>query len=336
MPVRVTEQEFGSFNGRVVNKYTIAQIAGVHVSVINYGAAITGISMPDNKGVPGSVVLGYDTLEDYLQASDAYMGSICGRYANRIRNAQFNIDGVTYQLPVNNDAHCLHGGNWGFDKVYWEATVLPDEGVAFSYNSPDGDEGFPGNLTVTVTYTVSNNALVIEYTAVTDKATPVSLTSHAYFNLSGGSDADIFNHQLQLNAHQYLEACSCQLPTGRLLEVAGTDMDFTQLRTTAGRDYDHCWVLDTKKAGELLSAATLVHGASGRAVEVLTTEPGIHYYSGHSLGGSGHNRYEGLCLEAQHFPDSPNQPHFPNTILQPGDVYRQKTVYRFFNNFIKK
>lgn len=336
MPVRVTEQAFGSWDGQAVTQYTIAEMGGIHVSVINYGASITAIHVPDKRGVPANVVLGFDTLDGYLQAPDMYLGSICGRYANRIGNAQFEIAGRLYQLPTNNQGNCLHGGNKGFDKVYWEAQVIEGAGVRFSYNSTDGEAGFPGNLAITVDYTVANNALTIAYTAKTDKATPVNLTSHAYFNLSGGREADVFNHQLQLKAHQYLEVCGCQVPTGNLLDVQGTDMDFGQMRSPAGKDYDHCWVLDTVKTGELKLAATLAHPDSGRLMEVLTTEPGIHCYTGSALNSSSHQAYQGLCLEAQHFPDSPNHAHFPNTILQPEEVYHQKTVYRFFNNFIKK
>lgn len=336
MSVRVSQEAFGSWDGKMVNRYTIAEQNGISVGVMNYGAAITAIDVADCHGISANIVLGFDKLEGYLQSPDMYIGSVCGRFANRIGKARFAIADKLYQLPANNHGNCLHGGSKGFDKVYWEAAVLEGEGVRFLYNSSDGEAGFPGNLAVTVDYTVADNALTICYAAQTDQATPVNLTSHAYFNLSGGVDADIFNHQLQLHAHQYLDVCNCQVPTGRLLDVGGTDMDFGQMRGLAGSDYDHCWVLGTSKTGTLKSAAMLVHPGSGRAMEVLTTEPGIHCYTGSSLSSSSHRAYQGLCLEAQHFPDSPNHPHFPNTILQPGDVYQQKTVYRFFNNFSKK
>lgn len=337
MAVHITEQVFGAFGNKTVNKYTIRQQGGIQVSVINYGASLTGIIVPDKTGVPGNIVLGFENLEGYINADSYYMGSICGRFANRISNAVFELNGVQYQLSMNDDNSCLHGGLHGFDKAYWNAAILEDEGVQFTYTSKDGEEGFPGNLDISVTYKIKNNSLTVNYEAVTDKATPVNLTNHAYFNLSSGKDADISNHQLEINASHFLEVNNDLIPTGQLLEVKNTPMDFTSLKEAINGNangYDHCWVLN-KQNGELVHAATLTHQATGRVMEVLTTQPGLHFYSGHSLNGH-FGKSAGLCLETQHFPDSPNQPSFPGTILNPGEVYRQTTIFQFSNLLNKK
>lgn len=342
MAVTTTVLPFGEFEGRQVNKYIITRHAGIQVCVMNYGAAVTNLIVPGKGGVPADVVLGYDKLEDYLQAGNIYMGGICGRYANRIADAKFRINGSEYKLAHNNGVNCLHGGVKGFDKVYWEGEVLPGgDGVKFAYTSKDGEEGFPGNLDVSVTYRVVDNALHIVYGAVTDKSTPVNLTSHCYFNLAGRHNGGILDHLLWINGGQFLEVGDEFIPTGKIVKVDTTAMDFTKPRI-AGQaiaeinGYDHCWVLDRSNS-ELLKAASLFDPESGREMTVYTTQPGIHFYSGHLLGkqmqdtkkGKEYGKYAGLCLEAQHFPDSPNHPAFPNTIVKPGELYREKTVYSF-------
>ncbi|MEQ1676344.1 MAG: aldose epimerase family protein [Chitinophagaceae bacterium] len=342
MAVRTTVQPFGEHRGKQVNKYIITQVAGIQVCVMNYGATITNIIVPDKTGTPGDVVLGFDSLEGYINAGNFYMGAICGRYANRVANGTFRINGNQYQLTQNNGKNCLHGGTRGFDKVIWNAALLPEgDGVAFTYISKDGEEGFPGNLEVTVTYRVINNTLHIGYAAVTDKSTPINLTSHCYFNLSGGKEATILNHELQLNADTFIEVDSDSIPSGRLLAVKDTAMDFTSLKRT-GKEiskvdgYDYSWVLN-RVNGELCKAAVLVHPATGIRMTVHTTEPSIHFYSGNYLNGSiidtkkgiPYGKHAGLCLETQHFPDSPNQSEFPDTILRPGETYRQTTIYSF-------
>lgn len=344
MAEETTVQPFGEYEGRQVNKYTITGAAGMEVSVINYGATITNIIVPDKNGLLADIILGFDTLCGYINAGDYYIGGVCGRYANRIANARFRINGNEYKLPGNDGISCLHGGFKGFDKVYWDAEILSDgSGVTFMYNSKDGEEGFPGNMKVAVSYRLVSKALHIEYTATTDKASPVNLTSHCYFNLSGDTEHDILSHELQINANQFLESDNEMIPTGEFLDVKNTAMDFTSERRTdevidKAEGYDHCWVLN-KVNGELSEAASLTHHGTGRRMTVHTTEPGIHFYSGHLLDGhftdtkkgKSYGRYSGLCLETQHYPDSPNKKNFPNTILQPGDTYRQQTIYQFEN-----
>lgn len=353
MTVTTTEKFFGIFNGKSVSKFTITEVAGMQVSVMNYGATITNIIVPDKAGSPADIILGFDSLEGYINASDVYMGSICGRYANRIGHAAFSINGSKYQLSKNEGMNCLHGGFRGFDKVFWNAEILPQgDGVIFTYTSDDGEEGFPGKLNASVTYQVKNNSLYIGYFASTSKATPVNLTSHCYFNLSGNKENDILNHELQLFADRYVETNDELIPTGKLIQVRDSVMDFSNLHkinsAMNGLDgYDHCWVLSKKVQSErkendkMMQAAILVHRDSGRMMKIYTTQPGIHFYSGNFLDGTlrqtkkgmMYSKYAGLCLETQHFPDSPNQNAFPDTILQPGKEYRQETIYQFENIF---
>lgn len=342
MDVKIDIHPFGEWGGRPVNKYTITEETGIQVSLINYGAAVNSIMVPDRTGAIADVVLGFDTLQGYIDTGDYYIGGICGRYANRIAGASFRINGSAYKLTGNSSGHCLHGGYKGFDKVYWDAAIVPDgNGVAFTYLSVDGEEGFPGNMTATVTYRVENSSLHILYSAVTDKATPVNLTSHCYFNLSGGKQADILDHELEILADSYLEVDTSLIPTGYFNGVAHTAMDFLLPRTAGDalktiNGFDHCWVL-YKKNNELVKAAILTDEKSGRVMTVYTTQPGLHFYSGHMLNGglehakgnTTYGKYAGLCLEAQHFPDSPNQSAFPNTILYPGETYREETIYSF-------
>lgn len=339
----LTKQPFGSFEGKAVTQYTLRNPAGMEVSILDYGGTVTRLLTKDRRGRNGDVVLGYSTLDGYLQKGNPYFGALVGRYANRIANARFSLNGNTYTLAANDGGNSLHGGNRGFDKVLWAATVLPgDSSLQLTYHSADGEEGYPGNLDVEVRYTLTgDNALRIDYSAHTDKATPVNLTSHCYFNLSAGADSTIDHEQLQLQADRYTPVSDKLIPTGALAPAAGTPMDFTRPKAI-GRDlaqvkggFDHNWVL--RSPGLATPAAMLYDSASGRRMDVFTTEPGLQFYSGNFLDGTltytkenrRYPQHAALCLEAQHFPDSPNQPSFPNTILQPGQTYRQTTLYRF-------
>lgn len=339
----LTQAEYGKIDGAAVTQYTITNPNGMIVKLINYGATVTDIITLDKNQQRGNVVLGYDSLGGYLQNGNPYFGCVVGRYANRIANGKFTVDGKSYSLAKNNNGQSLHGGLKGFDKVLWNGTQNGDNSVKFSYESKDGEEGYPGNLKVDVTYTLTNdNELKIEYSATTDKATPVNLSNHAYFNLSAGADSTILGHELVLKADSFTTVNNVLIPTGKNPPVAGTPMDFTTAKQI-GKDiaqvpggYDHNYVL-SKTGNDLGLAATLYHAGSGRFMEVFTTEPGIQFYSGNFLNGTlkgtrdgkAYIKHAGLCLETQHFPDSPNQPSFPNTILKPGDTYRHTTVYKF-------
>lgn len=340
----IAESKYGYIAGQEIIEYTLTNAAGMQVSILNYGGTVTKLMVPDKNGRQANILLGYDSLPGYLQTGNPYFGCLVGRYANRIANAKFSLDGKEYTLAANNNGQSLHGGNKGFDKVIWHAEKMPgDSSLKLTYLSKDGEEGYPGNLTATVIYTLtSDNALKIEYQATTDKATPVNLTNHCYFNLSGGMDTTILEHELLINADQFTEVNDKLIPTGKLPPVEKTPMDFRSGKKI-GKDidsvkggFDHNWVLRKKGNGTEL-AATLYHPASGRFMEVYTTEPGIQFYSGNFLDGSlMHTRnnskyvvHAGLCLETQHFPDSPNQPGFPNTILKPGEKYSQVTLYKF-------
>lgn len=340
----VTQQKYGKADGKDIMQYTLTNAAGMVVKIINYGGTITNIIVPDSAGNFGDVVLGFDDLEGYLKKENPYFGCITGRYANRIAKGKFSIDGKNYQLPINNNGNTLHGGINGFNKKFWDAEKLSgDSSIKFSYTSKDGEEGFPGNCTVEVVYTLSqNNELKIEYKAATDKATAVNITNHSYFNLSAGRDSTILGHELFINADKYVAVNSELIPTGELLPVKGTAMDFTvpgkigtDLEKVAG-GYDHTYVLNKKNAKEPELAVTVHDPASGRYMELFTTEPGVQFYSGNFLDGTltgkkgmKYVKHGGLALEAQHFPDSPNQPGFPNTILRPGETFNQSTVYKF-------
>lgn len=354
-PSSVTMTPFGQLpDGREVALYSLVNANGMKADVTNYGAIIVRLFAPDRAGRWDDVVLGHNALTDYLDASP-YFGSIVGRYGNRIAHGRFTLDGQTYTLATNNQpggipCH-LHGGVQGFDKVLWTAEprlVDNTPGLELRYSSKDGEEGYPGNLDVTIRYWLGNdNALRIEYHAVTDRATPVNLTQHSYFNLKGEGNGDILGHVLTLYASRFTPVNAGLIPTGELADVAGTPFDFTtphaigdriaadheQLKHAGG--YDHNWVLDRRgEAPEL--AATVYEPMSGRHLEVWTAEPGVQFYSGNFLDGSRvgksgrpYRHRAGLCLETQHFPDSPNQPSFPNTILRPGEVYRTTTIYKF-------
>lgn len=340
----ITEQPFGTYEGETITKYTLTNAGGMQVGIINYGGTITDIITADKAGNKGNVVLGFDSLSGYLQKGNPYFGSLVGRYGNRIAKGKFTLDGKEYTLAGNNNGNSLHGGNKGYDKVVWKAEKLPgDSSLQLTYLSKDGEEGYPGNLNITVVYTLgSDNGLKIDYTATTDKATPVNLTNHAYYNLSAGKDSTILGHSLMLNADKFTEVNDNLIPTGKLPDVKGGPMDFTSSKVI-GKEidqvkggYDHNWILN-KNGNNLEKAAELYDATSGRVMEVWTTEPGIQFYSGNFLngtlintrGGASYVKHAGLCLETQHYPDSPNQPAFPSTILKPGETYRQTTIYKF-------
>lgn len=333
--------DWGMADGQPVKLVTLTNKNAVSVSITNYGGTITAWMVPDKQGNKSSIVLGFDSLSGYL-AKPPYFGATIGRYGNRIANARFRIDTTEYQLAANNGVNHLHGGNKGFDKVVWDAQPA-DSGASLTltYLSKDGEEGYPGNLKVTVVYTLTDdNELVIDYTAETDKPTPVNLTNHSYFNLTGDVANSILNHRLQIHADQYTPVDAGLIPTGELKAVKGTPFDFLsphligeRIAQVAG-GYDHNFVLNRKGNG-LEPAAVLTDSISGRQLEVFTTEPGLQFYSGNFLNGSiktSHGKpieqHAALCLETQHFPDSPNKPGFPSTLLKPGEKYRTTTVYK--------
>lgn len=341
--VGITEKPFGNYEGQAITEYTITNAKGMQLSIINYGGTITKLMAPDKNGKMGDVVLGYDSLSGYLQRGNPYFGALIGRYGNRIGNAKFTLDGQTYTLDKSDGRNSLHGGFKGYDKVVWTAEKQGDNSLKLTYHSKDGEGGYPGNLDVTVVYTLeADNAVKIDYTATTDKATPVNLTNHAYYNLSAGIDSTILNEELQINADKYTPVDAGLIPTGEIADVKGTPFDFTSSKPI-GRDieqvkggYDHNWVLN-KSGNELSKAATVYDPTSGRVMEVYTTEPGIQFYTGNFLngtlkntkGGAKYVKHASICLETQHFPDSPNKPNFPSTILKPGETYKSTTVYKF-------
>jgi aldose 1-epimerase len=341
----VTTKDWGEADGKKIQLFTLTNKSGVTVSITNYGGIVTSWVTPDKNGNKSSVVVGMDNLQEYLK-KPPYFGAIIGRYGNRIGDAKFKLDGKTYTLAANNGKNNLHGGNKGFDKVVWDATPAADStpALTLSYLSKDGEEGFPGNLKVTVVYTLTDDdALNIEYTAETDKATPVNLTNHSYFNLTGSTENTILNHTLQLTADHFTPVDTTLIPTGEIKPVAGTPFDFTKPETIGARidavpgaapgGYDHNYVIN-RKDSSLQLVAVLADSTSGRKLEVFTTEPGIQFYSGNFLngsfvsGGKPVNFRTALCLETQHFPDSPNKPNFPTTILQPGQKYHTVTKYK--------
>ncbi|EMR01130.1 aldose epimerase family protein [Cesiribacter andamanensis] len=350
------QSSFGRMDdGTAVSLYTLTNASGMEVRITNYGGTVVALLAPDRQGRLEDVVLGFDSLQGYRSPlylqEGPYFGALIGRYGNRIALGRFALDGQPYQLATNNEPNHLHGGTRGFDKVVWQAEPLqePDAvGVQLRHISPDGEEGYPGTLTVEVTYRLTNdNALSIHYSATTDQKTVLNLTNHTYFNLSGSARRDILAHELMLEADRFLPVSESLIPLGELRPVAGTSFDFTQPtpigqridqsneQLAVGRGYDHCWVL-RGTAGEMRRAATLHDPASGRFMEVFTTEPAIQFYSGNflkgNLTGKGEVAYGqrwGLCLETQHYPDSPNQPAFPSTELKPGEVYETQTTYRF-------
>jgi aldose 1-epimerase len=350
--LEVERERFGTMpDGTVVHRYTLSNARGMEVKLITYGGAVQSLRVPDRHGRKANVTLGFSDLPGYLNPANPYFGCITGRYANRIANGRFTLDGVTYQLARNNGPNHLHGGNVGFDKRVWEAEVVRGKrvvGVRFHYVSRDGEENYPGRLDTFVTYTLDNrNNLRMRYEATTNKPTIVNLTNHAYWNLAGEGSGDINDHELLLRAGHYTPVDATLIPTGEIARVGGTPFDFrhsTRIgkrirdnhpQLVIGRGYDHNWVLDRRGSG-LELAARLKDPRSGRVLEVLTEEPGIQFYSGNFLDGTlygtsgrAYRQGDGLALETQHYPDSPNHPNFPSTVLRPGERYDTTTVYRF-------
>lgn len=350
--MKIEKQPYGQLpDGQKVDLYTLTNTHGMTARITNYGAIVTELWVPDRDGRLDDVVLGYDKLEDYLKDTP-YFGAIVGRYGNRIAHGRFTLDGKEYQLATNWKIHHLHGGTKGFDKVIWSAQPVETSdavGLKLTHLSKDGEEGYPGNLNLTVKYLLTNqNEMKIEYEATTDKPTPCNPTHHGYFNLAGAGTRDNLDHELTINADKTTPTDELLIPTGELKSVEGTPFDFRkptrigaridaddqQIRFGGG--YDHNWVLNRKTPDGLEPAARVYEPTTGRVMEVLTTEPGLQFYAGNFLdgsnvgkGGKAYKHRYGFCLEAQHFPDSPNQPQFPSTILKPGQTYRQTTVYRF-------
>jgi aldose 1-epimerase len=356
----VTRAPFGKLkDGSAVEIFTLTNGKGMEVRAITYGGIIQSLKVPDKAGRSGDVVLGFDSIDGY-QTDHPFFGAIIGRYGNRIGKAQFTLDGQTYKLAANNGPNHLHGGVKGFDKVLWAGEIVESErgpAVAFSRTSPDGEEGYPGNLKVRVTYTLTDkNELIVDYEATTDKATPVNLTQHSYFNLAGEGSGTVLDHELMIFADRFTPVDDTLIPTGELAPVEGTPFDFRRLagrgasrspgrigarinqdhpQLKNGKGYDHNWVLNRQGSG-LQLAARVREPQSGRMLTITTMEPGLQFYAGNFLDGTikgkqGHvyGHRTGFCLETQHFPDSPNQPSFPSTILQPGRQYRTSTVFTF-------
>jgi len=338
-------------DGKTADLYTLKNKNGMQVSITNFGATVVSIMVPDKSGKVADVALGYDDLAGY-ELNKNYLGVLVGRYGNRIAHGKFSIDGTEYTLAKNNGDNSLHGGIKGFNKAMWEAKDVSKGGeaaVEMKYVSKDGEEGYPGNLSVTVVYTLTNkNELKIDYSATTDKKTVVNLTNHTYFNLAGQGNGDILKEELTINADTFTPVDSGLIPTGELKKVEGTPFDFrkptaigaridaTDEQIKLGGGYDHNFVLNRKAATGLSLAARVSDPASGRTVEVWTTEPGVQFYTGNFLdgsfkgkGGVAYQKRTAFCLETQHFPDSPNHPSFPTTLLKPGEKYHTTTVYKF-------
>jgi len=352
----MSESEFrGVIDGKEVALYTLKNNKGMVAQITNFGGRIINLWTPDSSGKFDDVVTGFATFEDYKNARGSYFGALIGRYGNRIANGKFTLDGVEYQLPLNNGKTSLHGGPNGFNTVVWDArkfkNAKQEDALELKYLSRDGEAGYPGNLSVTVVYTLTNkNELKIEYLATTDKKTIVNLTNHTFFNLHGFSSGEaksINSHVLQINAKKYNPTNKALIPTGEQAAVAGTPMDFTKptiigerveqdfqdLKNAKG--YDHNWILD-KKAGKLTEAAVIYEPSNGRLMRVLTTEPGMQFYGGNFFKGKETGKYgevyhhrTSFAMETQHFPDSPNQPAFPSTELKPGEAYRHVCIYKF-------
>ncbi len=345
----ITQKPFGTTKDGVATElFTLKNANGVEARITNYGGIVTHLFTPDRSGKLGDVALGYDTLAEYEKVTP-YFGALIGRYGNRIAKGKFTIDGTTYSLATNDGANALHGGVKGFDKVVWTAKAIPGDEPALelSYLAKDGEEGYPGNLKVIAVYTLTkDNALKLDFTATTDKATVVNLTHHSYFNLAG--KGDILSHEIMINSDAFTPVDSGLIPTGELRPVKGTPFDFTKPMAIGSRikekdeqlkfggGYDHNWVLNQPKAGECVLAARVYEPSTGRVMEVETTEPDVQFYCGNFLNGTITGKYgqvyqfrSGLCLEPQHAPDSPNQPKFPSVVLRPGQTYKTMMLYRF-------
>lgn len=346
----ISKEAFGQLpDGQQADLYTLTNANGMTVNITNYGGIITKLTAPDKNGQWADVVLGFDSLAPYL-SGHPFFGALVGRYGNRIAKGKFKLNGQEYSLAINNGPNALHGGTKGFDKVIWKATEIKQDsvvGLQLEYTSKDMEEGYPGNLTVKVVYTLDNeNALTIDYTATTDKPTVVNLTNHSYFNLTG-LKRDILDHEVTIASDSIVPVDTTLIPTGKLRAVEGTPFDFRKAtkvgagidkvedeQLKAGGGYDHCWVL--KRSGDGLEKfATVKDPESGRVMEVYTTEPGVQFYTGNFLDGkltgkgATYSKRFGLCLETEHYPDSPNQPQFPTTTLNPGETYKTTTKYKF-------
>ncbi|HBE80449.1 MAG TPA: galactose-1-epimerase [Firmicutes bacterium] len=343
--MNITKELFGkTIDGKEVWLYTLSNNHQLTVKIMTYGGIITSITTPDKNGKLGDIVLGFNNLKDY-QGTHPFFGALIGRYGNRIAKGRFTLNGQEYKLAVNDGQNHLHGGLIGFDKVIWEAKELKDQtsvGLRLTYLSKDGEEGYPGNLTTTVSYLLNDqNELAINYEAVTDKPTVLNLTNHSYFNLQGEGSGDVLGHEMMIVAEGYTVAGEGLMPTGEIKSVQGTPFDFTAAKSLGAEinqvdgGYDHNFVLNHPE-NKLSLAARVVEPGSGRKMEVLTTQPGMQLYTGNFLDGtfkgkSGHaySSHAGFCLETQHYPDSPNQPKFPSTVLNPGQTYHQVTIYKF-------
>jgi len=349
----ISRQSFGRTpDGQSVELFTLTNKRGAVAKITNYGGIVVSLEVPDRDGKQGDVVLGYDNLAGYIK-NNPYFGALIGRYGNRIAKGRFTLDGKRHQLTINDGPNHLHGGKQGFDKVVWKATPeMTPAGPALrlTTTSPDGDQGYPGTLEVTAVYTLTNrNELRVDFSATTDKPTIVNLTHHSYFNLAGAGSPTILDHKLQIPAKAYTPVDSTLIPTGEIRNVNSTAFDFLKPTTIGARignadpqlklgpgGYDHNWVLKTKADGRLALAAKVYEPSSGRTLEVLTTEPGMQFYSGNFLdgtikgkGGKAYPFRSAFCLEPQHFPDSPNHANFPSTVLRPGETYKNTIIYRF-------
>ena len=339
--MEIKKESFGqTATGQNVDAFIFENATGMKMKIINYGATIVSIEAPDRAGNMGDVVLGFDDLAGYQRDENPYFGACCGRYANRIANGTFTLDGVDYSLAVNNGPNALHGGLVGFDKKVWDAAIVGDA-VKMTLVSPDGDEGYPGTLKVELVYSLNDaGELRVDYSATTDMKTVLNLTNHSYFNLAGSGT--IRNHVIRINADRYTVVDDFATPTGELRAVAGTVMDLLvptpigqNMDSVQGQGYDHNYCINQAAEGELTFAAAVVEPETGRTMECWTTEPGVQLYTGNFLeevpgkGGTVYNQHEAFCLETQHYPDSPNHPDFPSTELAPGETYTQTCIYKF-------
>ena len=349
LPVLVDEATFKSeLDGKSVELFTLKNENGVVAQITNYGGRIINLWVPDKNGNFGDIVVGYETLDEYLKSNEIYYGTLIGRYGNRIAKGHFTLNDSVYTLATNNNLNHLHGGVNGFNNVVWDAKKIDGQTLELKYLSPDGEEGYPGNLNVKVIYTLTNdNELKTEYWATTDKPTPVNLTQHSFFNLKGAGNGDVNDHIMQIMADSYIPVDSTLIPFGEIAPVDGTPFDFRSptaigarinddnIQLKYGGGYDHCWVINKAETG-LNYAAKVIEPESGRTLEVFTNEPGIQFYGGNFMNGSDSGKggkvfgYRGaLALETQHFPDSPNKPEFPSTILNPGEEYYSICIYKF-------
>ncbi len=343
----IQEKDFGEIDGKKITLYTLSNGKGMTVKIANYGGTIVNIEVPDRDGKMGDVCLGFDSISEYVEKSP-FFGCIAGRYANRIAKGKFTLDGKEYTLATNNEPNHLHGGKKGFDKQVWNAKTGPDNKLTLNWTSPDGDEGYPGALSVELTYTLNeDNGLQIDYHATTDKPTVLNLTNHCYFNLSGHGEDTILDHLMQINADRYTPVDATSIPLGPLATVEGTPFDFRKATAIGarietdneqlknGKGYDHNFVIKDSRDGKLQHVATVTDPKTGRVLEVHSSEPGLQFYCGNFLDnlkgkdGKTYLHRGGFCLESQTFPDSPNQASYPSPVLRPGESYKQTTIYRF-------